>query len=158
MALLTIKHFLFALVALFGCSSPDVLPDEFQVGYGYGWQADTQAPHFFREGDGWNFEHGETQQVHAALTWHLGPRKVELVEPIFVPVMQEPTPVPVAEHTHNHDVEVSIKEGIQTFTTMDLASRILVVILILWLSWVYRGPISRLIPRFGNGPNGQKKK
>lgn len=152
MALLTIKHMLCSLLLMFGCCGA---PDEFQVGYGYGWQEDTTAPHFYRADDGYTFENGDTQSVHAAVTWYLSPRKVELLEPLVLPQKPDPLPVPAPVSS----VQDTVKDGIKVFTAMDLASRILLLIAVLWLSWVYRKQLGRLIPRFGNGNgNGSSKK
>ena len=141
MALLGIKQLLVAFLCLFGCTWDDVTPDQFYTSYGYGFQ-DSGS---FNAWDPVHLDTGDFQIATFGLAWDIGPRQVEVISPIVTnPVIQDPVPVEA------EGVTEQLTEAVEAFTTLDLATRIMLIVLILWITFIYRKQLGRLIPKFGN--------
>lgn len=138
---------LLAAILLYGCSWDDLAPDQFTTSYGMGMQGDGS----FNAWDPVHLDTGDFELITVGLAWDIGPRQVEIVEPLSRPLsvpVSEPVAIPLDPEAES---DMGIQEAVEAFTTMDLASRIMLVVVLLWLSFLYRAQLGRLIPKFGNG-------
>ncbi len=145
MAFLGIKQMLLALCCLFGCTWDDVAPDQFITSYGYGMQDSGR----FNAWDPVHLDTGDFQMLTFGLAWDIGPRMVEIANPFPIPLPTAPVfqdLVPVQAE----GVTEQVTEVLEAFTALDLATRILLVVMILWITFIYRKQLGRLIPKFGN--------
>ena len=151
MTFLVIKTWLLGLV-LCGCAGG---PDEFELGYGHIWQGDSSL-------EGWNLANDDSDMVTVGLVWKLKPTEVVVRNPygdeaeITSPPDLRP-PQDVAEEdlhpTAADHVGQDVSEAVHTFNEMDWLTRVLLIVAVCWLGWVYRERLGRLIP---GGKNGKK--
>jgi hypothetical protein len=125
------------LFLLGACSFDDLTPDQFITSYGMGMQ-DTGS---FSAWDPVHLDTGDFEMLTFGLAWDIGPRQVEVVE-FTEPIPYLDSPLAVQDV----GVQQQVAEALQVFTAMDLATRIMLVILVLWITFIYRRQLARLIP------------
>jgi len=163
MTFLTIKAAILAVALALGCAGG---PDELELGYGRMFNGDSSL-------EGWSIDQDDTDIVTVGLVWKLRPTEVIVRSPygdgISAPPPTtpssgptDPTPQPVvggqdAEEASHEEIEDHIvqdlTDAVHTFNEIDWLTRVLLVIAVCWLGWVYRERLGRLIP---GGKNGKK--
>ena len=141
--ILAIK-WLLAAIFLFGCTWDDLTPDQFYTSYGMGMQETGSLE------NSWPLDTGDFQIATVGLSWDIGPRAVELIGPLPMPTTSRAVEVAIPVPAEEVATQDAIADAIETFTTLDLASRIMVVVMSIVLVIVFRKQIGRLIPKFGN--------
>lgn len=136
-----------SLLLLCSCSWDDLAPDQFTTSYGMGMQGDGS----FNAWDPVHLDTGDFDILTFGLAWDIGPRQVEIVEPLSRPLSASVIDPVAMGGSGASGTQEAVEDALQAFTTMDLASRIMLVVVLLWLSFIYRAQLGRLIPKFGNG-------
>lgn len=151
MALLGLKQIFLSIMLLFGCAGG---PDELELGYGHAFVGDSSL-------ESWPINNEDSDWVNVGLVWKLKPTQVEVVNPVtpavrwaLEPVAQEPiAPMP--------DTEVGVVEDVtdaaEAFNAMDWLTRVLLIVLAMWILVIYRKQLGRLIPGSKNNNNKKPK-
>ncbi len=160
MTFMAIKAAILAVALALGCAGG---PDEFELGYGHIWTGDSSL-------EGWQIANDDADMVTLGLVWKLRPTEVIVRNPVVPPVSWTlvPTPDDTARHSptltdtqdvseeapeeEEHIVE-DLTDAVSAFNAFDVTTKILLVVALCWLGWVYRERLGRLIP----GGNGKKK-
>jgi hypothetical protein len=156
MTFMAIKAAILAVALALGCAGG---PDEFELGYGHIWTGDSSL-------EGWNIANDDSDMVTLGFVWKLRPTEVIVRSPYGVRtepgspafnslgILQDVSEeVTSHEEIEDHIVQ-DLTDAVHTFNEIDWLTRILLLVAVCWLGWVYRERLGRLIP----GGNGKSKK
>ncbi len=140
------------LLLLVGCGAPDTL----EIGYGHTWHSPGTA---YNEQQIVGLDQGDSDTGWVAFGWDIGPRKkreeraasgLEELRDVILAMRHstatesEPEPEPEPELEEVADVAVEV---LREFDALGLTTQILLLIAVIWLSWIYRRKIGGLIGR-----------
>ena len=133
------------LNALCSCAAPDDL----SLGYGREFAGDSNL-------HGWRIDNDDSDFATLALTWHLKPQRVEVVNADVPPVrwdlrprivMPEPeAPVPEKPAEPPAGQVDKVRDAVATFDALNWWTQICLVVALGVIGWVYRKQLARLIP------------
>ena len=178
MMLIAIKNLLLAFVLTASCSAT---PDEFEIGYGRIFPGDFSGG--FTDGWDHSFTSSGSQDDSDMLTigfvWKLKPTRVEVMNPVAPPLppvrweldtfTQDPPQVETAEAVEaiqdlTEAVEAETEEmgqvtdALETFNAFDWLTRVLLILALGFIAWLFRAQLARWIPGSGNGRRDSDKK
>lgn len=121
------------------------MPDQLHLGVGH--QFPSQSTY-----GGHPHDHDEVTSAYGGFTWYLGedpePREVIVMPPPIREPKPEPEPIPDPEPEHkltDHDPN----EVITTFDGLDWLTRVLIILLLALIAWIFRREIGSWIPGGG---------